>query len=271
MPSSTKPPGPCTGYAHPKCYAKGLNDCSAEITREHYVSKSLLVKFGDNFMVNGFPWIAPGEARKLTDTAMRSWILCKRHNNALSPLDSMVEGLWDALKVTQQLSSIGVASFDGHDLERWAIKVLLGMMVSGNVRAPDGTRGRLPIDNVPIEYVRILFSEEDLIPERGFWYTGKYPEGARADGIGVWLRSLLNADGSIGDVYAVDVNILGLHWTTTIMAPLDTTNIPRWYRPRGFRLPIQGVIELQWQTPGADVLEVMLMSPMNVINFNVKR
>ena len=52
--SSTRPAGPSTGYSHPSCYAKELSDCSTGISKEHYISKGLLVEMGGKPQIAGF-------------------------------------------------------------------------------------------------------------------------------------------------------------------------------------------------------------------------
>src|SRR5690242_12271788 len=43
--ANPRPPGPKTGHANPECYARSLNDCSEDISKEHYISRNVLVSF----------------------------------------------------------------------------------------------------------------------------------------------------------------------------------------------------------------------------------
>ena len=73
---------------------------------------------------------------------MRSNILCARHNNALSPLDTEAGrfirtfGEYDAnFNTSQPVPQIAV--FSGEDIERWMLKTVCGMVAAGQV-AKDG-------------------------------------------------------------------------------------------------------------------------------------
>jgi hypothetical protein len=58
--------GPRTGYANPGCYARSSNDCSENLTLEHYLSDDLLEAISaDNkvVMVEG-PWQGPTPTRR---------------------------------------------------------------------------------------------------------------------------------------------------------------------------------------------------------------
>ena len=209
MTSSTKPPGLKTGIANPRCYAAALLDCTRETDQEHYISKSLLGRLGKNFMADGFPWIPRGTAKKLTNATMTAGVLCKRHNNALSPLDATICKLYDALMSYHRGEKLHI-ELDGEELERWAIKTLLGMLVSKNVRAFDGTKGIL--DAVPDPYVKILFGIDEMPLNCGFYFTGIAPPGSKPTGLSIAPRARGNDDGTPGSIYAVDINRTATRW-----------------------------------------------------------
>jgi hypothetical protein len=56
---SPSPPGPQTRFSHPSCYLAGTDDCSERISREHYMSKSVLDQLGNTLRVTGMPWLKP--------------------------------------------------------------------------------------------------------------------------------------------------------------------------------------------------------------------
>lgn len=85
---SLQPPGPITNFSHSNCYLRDTRDCSNRITREHVLSASILRQLGGVIVVSGMPWLAPGETMSLTVDNLAAKILCKRHNEALSPLDA---------------------------------------------------------------------------------------------------------------------------------------------------------------------------------------
>ena len=51
---------------NPKCYAAELNECSKDISAEHFFSRSILelLDDGPGFTVSGFPWQKTGRPLK---------------------------------------------------------------------------------------------------------------------------------------------------------------------------------------------------------------
>ncbi|MBA4090098.1 MAG: hypothetical protein C0494_05830 [Sphingobium sp.] len=161
-----RPPPPVTGHVHPKCYMRSTGDCSTTISGEHYISATILREFG-NLRTSGLPWFGPGETQ-VGLNALRSNILCTRHNSALSPLD--VEGRRMLVAIRDGLDHIWKKSLStktlfrivsGEAFELWGLKTLMGLLASKSVRgkhnrAVDGfsvpetvitealTSGRLP-------------------------------------------------------------------------------------------------------------------------------
>ena len=147
MGTSTRPRGPRTGLVTPGCYAAALGDCDGNpTTKEHYVSKNLLKRFGGRFFVDGVSTLAEK-------------ILCLRHNKVLSPLDTMIGNFYDVIAGACKGCEVGAHPFEGEDLERWALKMVLGYIASGNVRWHNGSTER---PEIPLLYLRILFGEEDM-------------------------------------------------------------------------------------------------------------
>src|SRR5579859_833652 len=85
---SLRPPGLQTGYAHPACYLRDTKDCSEQISGEHYVSRSVLEQLGTMLRVSGLPWRDANAVLETTAENLTAKILCRRHNEALSPLDT---------------------------------------------------------------------------------------------------------------------------------------------------------------------------------------
>jgi hypothetical protein len=49
------PPGPNTGYRNDRCYLNVTGNCSPSISKEHYISRSILEELGP-LTFYGFPW-----------------------------------------------------------------------------------------------------------------------------------------------------------------------------------------------------------------------
>lgn len=150
----TKPPRPATGVANEKCYASSLRDCCDTISKEHYISESLLKELGALLRVTS-PRLN-FEQKELRPANLTAKILCKRHNEALSGLDSKARDYFKCLKHSEARleSGGGTDYFNGYDFERWLLKVLCGFICL------DG-------DEVPELWARILFCNNDIIAPSG--------------------------------------------------------------------------------------------------------
>lgn len=141
---NTHPPGVLTGYRHPKCYANADGNCSTKISKEHFVSATLLRQLGedDTAKVAGLKWQQPESFKVVPIAGLASFILCERHNNALSPLDAGIGMFAEAIEAYDMAlrdPAVGPdmeqRRFSGDDLERWMIKCLLGLTASNSLRA----------------------------------------------------------------------------------------------------------------------------------------
>jgi hypothetical protein len=150
----TKPPPPTTGVSNPKCYAACLRDCDSTVSKEHYLSESLLEELGPILRVTspqlGF------EEKELRPASLKAKILCKRHNEALSGLDAKARDYFRCLRDAEARLTAGGGTdyFNGYDFERWLLKAFCGYI-------------RLDGDNVPELWVRILFCQNDILAPRG--------------------------------------------------------------------------------------------------------
>jgi hypothetical protein len=131
---SLAPPRPATGFSHPSCYLRDTCDCSEQISREHYVSASVLEQLGGALDVSGMPWQAPDQTQKLTINNLTAKILCTRHNNALSPLDAEAAKFFGwligALSDLERKSSsrkLNLYLVSGSMIELWMLKTALGI------------------------------------------------------------------------------------------------------------------------------------------------
>jgi hypothetical protein len=71
------PSAPVTGTSNPKCYLYSTQNCSDEISREHYISKDVLAsmeKEGTS-KISGAPWQTPQEFRMVPTESLVSEVL----------------------------------------------------------------------------------------------------------------------------------------------------------------------------------------------------
>lgn len=159
----TAPNGPATGNSLGRCYAATLGDCDWKLSREHYVTEALLEALGDSATVSGFPWMESGDWQPLVPKAMASKILCERHNSVLSPLDAEAAKLFVALLAADEHVRVGkpfpgpFAYVSGEAFERWLLKTLIGIVVSGCL-----TKDGVHYDDrsVPPLWVEVLFGRK---------------------------------------------------------------------------------------------------------------
>jgi hypothetical protein len=244
--TATKPPGARTGRVVDGCYAAQLLDCDGRISAEHYVSEALLRRFKRGFTVEGPSWATV--AKRVGPAALTAKVLCQRHNEALSGLDAMIGEFYDFLRAAIVGPHAGSRIFDGEDLERWAMKVLLGLTVSGNVAS--GQKKARAVE-VPDLYLRILFGEEDMPQRCGFMYVAAEVPDLEANQLALALNHCpLDGSERSGQVYGITVRMLNsFQYTTSITEPLETLNDePLYYRPAGIQLgdPERGRLRLRW-------------------------
>jgi hypothetical protein len=155
-----------TGHQHPGCYARGLAGCSTKLSREHYVSRCILEQFKD-LRVHGFKWAT--EETSVTPDMLQAKILCERHNGGLSPLDSLAGRLFHFLAQCVD-RSLGppppVALFNGHDVERVLLKILIDL-VAGRAMSTRTTtpRGWVP----PLDWLDRLYGGTCWPEDEGLW------------------------------------------------------------------------------------------------------
>lgn len=139
------------GYAHPKCYLSHTNGCSTKITSEHYISHNLLNKIeqqNKTIDVAGLTWLPKGQLTSIGKKNLVSNILCDRHNSDLSPLDSAIGDLVDAIGSIdaeyQGASPVGRDYIiDGSHVERWVLKTVIGLVKSEQIKQRSGESFKL--------------------------------------------------------------------------------------------------------------------------------
>ena len=110
-------------------------------------------------------------------------MLCGRHNFALSELDERAGRLFRTFRAIESDLRGGVGGrqvrlFAGIDVERWMLKVLIGLVCSGNARTIDGE----PFPGaVPEHWLKILFGESTFPPTWGLYMLGRIGDGMRLD------------------------------------------------------------------------------------------
>jgi len=120
------------------CALEGLTSCDGPISREHYISRTVLEAIfdGTTASIQGVPW-SPATFAEVGISSLIARILCQGHNGALSILDSEAGRFFRAIQQSQiELRDKAIDTqrfvFSGDLIERWFLKVAFGMWVSGN-------------------------------------------------------------------------------------------------------------------------------------------
>lgn len=209
------------------CYASCLDECQGGISREHYISRSVLEVAGSKIRVSGFPWQHPGEQSDVGISALTSKILCRRHNSELSSLDDTGATLVRALNVSFDRALHGGEftteqfTLDGPQLELWLLKILCGITsFSGPIRVPDN-------------WVRVLFGREPFPKDAGLYLFGEPGEA-------VWFFNLVRMIGVAdkqGVVAGAIFGVGGLAFALTLGRPIfEAAAVQSLYRPNSIVL-----------------------------------
>jgi hypothetical protein len=172
--ADVNPRGERTRYTNPGCYLSSVDDnCCTTLSLEHFLSKGILevlhiVGGSRGVLLDGFPWQT--EPRVLyPNVAAPSRILCARHNTGLSGLDKCALDFFRCLMdVPAHLRDPKgkrdkLVMFSGPNLERWTIKLLTGLLVSGNA----GLDGQKIVSKVPAGWLEVLMGRKHLPPSIG--------------------------------------------------------------------------------------------------------
>lgn len=225
-----------------QCYADMLGDCSGGVSREHYISRSVLEVVGKKVQVSGLPWQKPNEIMTVGTSALTAKILCMHHNSLLSRLDTSAKEFVVGLKTSYESAmkgnmANGTYEIQGDLLEKWLLKVLVGIFSLS-------TRYQVPRD-----WIEMLF-------ERKPWPAGEGMHIFGATGAATWNFQLLRIIlvHKTGDPRS----ILGAKFGLGGMPFLLSFGKPRFYEAGIESLFRPGIIQV---SQGSSVREIQLLWP----------
>ncbi len=147
--------------SEPKCYMRELGSCGGGISGEHLVSKAVLQVIsegGNTILVRGAHWQKDDKFKAVGIEGLTANCLCRDHNSALSGLDTAAAKFCADLR--SALDEVGTGRHyiaSGHDIERWLLKCLKAMAVSGNLRIAGIDQNEELNEFVPaIDIIRLL-------------------------------------------------------------------------------------------------------------------
>lgn len=229
-----------TGYAHPECYARISKDCSEDLTREHYISDDVLESIswdGKVVMVRGAAWLPSNDEKPVGVKSLSSWMLCGRHNHALSPLDRVAANFFryfleDQLDVFKYLGNDSRQSFargfvmaSGPLMELWMLKAIWGAIESRALNVDGRTAYRFRLGVATEKLAEILWRAADWPPNWGMYVVQHHDLDQPAKQRAVRLR--LESVGS--EVLGGYIQIAGFEYLIAFERP----PVDHFFRPGG--------------------------------------
>ncbi|MGP5119454.1 hypothetical protein ACTXJF_05220 [Psychrobacter alimentarius] len=143
-----------------KCWAAYFGNCEGEITAEHLVSKSL---FPDGIVfVEGFDWCK--NIKKVGINSLTRKILCKKHNNEFSILDSEAKYAINCFAKGKTERPI-----DGLLFERWLLKTAINLSIDSDFHIGIGFTDS--IKGYPSPYaVALALGEQPFAYKMGMYF-----------------------------------------------------------------------------------------------------
>ena len=251
--AQTRPPGQRTGYAHPKCYARQLSDCSNEISGEHFMSEGVLQLLAGStpgVEVRGASFQRGNPHPLLTRPAsLKAKVLCTRHNSALSPLDDLAKILFRFLLDVEELAPQTPRALlvRGPDIERWMLKALCGALASKVADAKLSLAARHTFPNRRL--LDVLFGDDEFLTPHGLYldrHQSVFQVGPHAS---------LRISSTETDVHALRVGVLGIGFVLSTGASSEPRLTPDQYvyRPGDVALVRDhnaSTVYMGWDQPG---------------------
>ncbi len=197
LPRSILSRADCRGLSLSKektqCWAAKLGGCGGPLSREHLVSRSLFREHPDFhkslLYMYGFSW-CEDEPKPVGISSATSKILCRRHNSALSQLDS------EAARAFDILTSLSAAivkpehfskcesryRINGLLLERWFLKTAINMI---QVLYP-------AVFSPPTELIELAFGLRPFPPKAGLCLAALPSKGKFTTDQGIMFQAITN-------------------------------------------------------------------------------
>ena len=169
---------------------------------------------------------ARGTSVSLPIPVLTANILCTRHNERLSSLDALAADFFDS---TQRNPPTGtfvtnnghrLRTFSGPRLERWFLKLAIGLLASRNGTFPEQPDRWRP----PTNLVRVLFGHESMPTPQGL-----YAAAINAKGVHLRVKFWRNGDG----LAAMECGLGGVGFIL-LLSPTARPNVRALFRPSEF-------------------------------------
>lgn len=194
-----------------RCFLEGYGPCRGPISREHFISKSILrhtAAGGSTAKIGGLRWQPPSIMQNIGIGSLQSKILCRGHNSELSLLDSSAGELFHILHCIDKdrASAPRLSRFDGLHTERWLLKVLFGGSASGSLSSGE-----------PPEHWKALLTGADWPPQWGLYLFR--PEGPQIFSSDLLVETMVNP--ATGEILAGKFILAGVIFVLLLGTPDD--------------------------------------------------
>jgi hypothetical protein len=264
-----------TGYANPGCYAHRSNDCSDDLTLEHYLTEDLLEAISADkkvVMLEGAAWLDNDAKQKTIGmNSLASRMLCGRHNRALSPLDTMATQFFhyfrgDQLDVMRFQGNYFQRDFtliSGPYLELWLLKVLWGAIEAGAMEVEGSRAYRFRLGVSTQQLAEILWRGAEWPPHWGMYVLHNQNWDHPVKQNSVQLRPASMGSEILGGF----IQIAGFEFLISFELP----PVSRIYRPGGLTFQRNGfprrcwkMFAFAWPEIGHPVINVVSAVPPDV-------
>jgi hypothetical protein len=219
--------------------------------------------------VRGLPWIPPGETKPLPIDALRSGVLCRKHNSKLSDFDEegkkflSILKLIDSKRTPDELSVIKQIQYiNGIKLEKWLLKSLCAIIASGNYTIKGKAFGRIDVADYMVD---LLFLDNPWPSGIGLYRVGDNVNqittfnGVSWDIVTAW-------DGNNGTVIGFNFGFLGFPFLCLLIPGVQGYSMES-YRPKGMQI-VNGSVarEIRFTWPqGSPTSDFQVFTKTNTI------
>lgn len=264
-----------TRYANSRCYGRASNDCSKDVTLEHYISDDLLESIswdGKLVLVRGAAWLPANTGKSVGVKSLSSRMLCGRHNRALSPLDKIaaeyfryfLEDQTDIFKFlgndSREEFSRGFIMVSGPLMELWILKALWGAIESKALNVDGRTADRFRLGVTTEELAEILWRGADWPPNWGMYVVMNHDHDEPVVPRAARLRLV-----SVGsEVLGGYIQIAGFEYLLAFeRPPVDCCFRPAGmvFQRVGFPIRCCKTVAFAWPEPGHTLFDVVSQVP----------
>jgi hypothetical protein len=233
LPVTSVPP-----FINERCYLSSYGDCGTKITKEHFISRTVLERVTtDKLTIENAGHIFGGKNKvEIGVDSFAAKVLCDVHNPSLSALDTAIgiafanmdalaKNMEKTADASKHIRSFHISS--GLDIERWMIKVYCGLVAAGAIRSSsEKVVGRDAVTSILLD---ALVGKSSLPTPLGLYhhaFTGQ----TRSLGRVVSIGTIRLTDGS-DDVGGLLLTLGPINFVLiTSMEFGRTFKEPNWYR-----------------------------------------